>query len=112
MSVFYGVAVGLFCPGRLANYGDVDSKLALEAATAGLYRDVSHFPEPTRSMLQGELCAYVRRLIDLSPQFRQGIVDTANNETLNSYTKVGLSSSRQGKRKNLFMQKRSGSLTG
>lgn len=86
MSVFYGVAVGLFALGAWQTYGDVDSKVALESATmAELYRDVSHFPEPTRSELQAELRAYVRRLIDISwPQFRQGIADTANNETLNS----------------------------
>lgn len=108
-----GSPSAFFALGAWQTYGDVDSKLALESATtAELYRDVSHFPEPTRSRLQGELCPYVRRLIDISPQFRQGIVDTANNETLNSYTKVGLTSSRQRKRKNLFMQKRSGSLTG
>ena len=87
MSVFYGVAVGLFALGAWQTYSDVDSKVALESATmADLYRDVSHFPEPARSVLQDELRVYVRRLIDISwPQFRRGIIDTANNDTLNSF---------------------------
>ena len=87
MSVFYGVAVGLFALGAWQNYTDVDSKLALESATlAELYRDVSHYPEPTRSVLQNDLRAYVRNLIDISwPQFRRGIADRANNGTLDAF---------------------------
>jgi hypothetical protein len=87
MSVFYGVAVGLFALGAWQTYSDVDSKLALESATtAELYRDVSHYPEPARSVLQDDLRTYVRKLIDVSwPQFRRGIVDTANNGTLDAF---------------------------
>lgn len=87
MSVFYGVAVGLFALGAWQNYTDVDSKLALEsAALAELYRDVSHYPEPARSVLQGDLRVYVRNLIDISwPQFRRGIADRANSGTLNAF---------------------------
>src|SRR5271170_5371528 len=62
MSVFYGVAVGLFALGAWQNYNDVESKLALESATlAELYRDVSHYPEPVCSVLQGHLRIYVRK---------------------------------------------------
>lgn len=87
ISVFYGVAVGLFALGAWQNYTDVDSKVALESATlAELYRDVSHYPEPQRSTLQSYLRTYVRKLIDISwPQFRRGIADTANNATLDSF---------------------------
>jgi hypothetical protein len=87
MSVFYGVAVGLFALGAWQTYSEVDSKLALESATmAQLYRDLSHYPEPARATLQGDLRVYVRKLIDVSwPQFRRGIVDTANNNTLNAF---------------------------
>ena len=102
MSVFYGVAVGLFAVGAWQTYSDVDSKLALESATiAQLYRDVSHYPEPARATLQGDLRVYVRKLIDVSwPQFRRGIVDTANNNTLNTFYAVWLSSSPQRRRRN------------
>jgi Protein of unknown function (DUF4239) len=87
ISVFYGVAVGLFALGAWQNYTEVDSKLAIESATlAQLYRDVSHYPEPERSALQGYLRIYVRRLVDVSwPQFRHGIADTANNATLDAF---------------------------
>jgi hypothetical protein len=87
MSVFYGVAVGLFALGAWQTYADVDSKLALESATlAELYRDVSHYPEPARSVLQGDLRSYARKLIDVSwPQFRRGVVDTANHGTLDAF---------------------------
>jgi len=47
-----GSPSAFFALGAWQTYGDVDS-MALEAATMDeLYRDVSHFPEPTRSMLQ------------------------------------------------------------
>lgn len=87
ISVLYGVAVGLFALGAWQNFTDVDSKLALESATlAELYRDVGHYPEPQRSLLQGYLRTYVRKLVDISwPQFRRGVVDTANNGTLDSF---------------------------
>ena len=87
MSVFYGVAVGLFALGAWQTFSEVDSRLTLESATlAQLYRDVSHYPEPARSVLQGDLRGYVRRVVDGSwPQYRRGIVDTANNATLNSF---------------------------
>jgi len=87
MAVFYGVAVGLFSVGAWQTYSDIDSKVALESATlAGLYRDVSHFPEPARATLQGELRTYTRMLIDeVWPQQRRGIVSRANTGTLNSF---------------------------
>jgi hypothetical protein len=87
MAVFYGVAVGLLALNAWQNYDDVDTKLALESSTlAQLYRDVSHYPEPTRSILQGHLRTYVRKLIDISwPQFRRGIVDLSNSTTLDDF---------------------------
>jgi Protein of unknown function (DUF4239) len=87
MAVFYGVAVGLFALNAWQNFNDVDTKLGLESgALAQLYRDVSHYPEPTRSILQGHLRIYVRKLVDVSwPQFRRGIVDIANSTTLDIF---------------------------
>jgi len=87
MSVFYGVAVGLFALGAWQTYSDVDSKVALESATvAELYRDVSHYPQPSRGVLQDDLRHYVRNLIDTSwPQFRRGVVNIANHGILDNF---------------------------
>jgi hypothetical protein len=87
ISVFYGVAVGLFALGAWQTYNSVDANLALESAIlTELYRDANRYPEPERSVLQNELCLYVRKLIDISwPQFRRGIVDTSVGSTLTSF---------------------------
>ena len=87
ISVFYGVAVGLFALGAWQTYNNVDSNLALESAiVTELYRDVNRYPEPERSLLQNDLRIYVRKLIDVSwPQFRRGIADISNSGTLTSF---------------------------
>jgi hypothetical protein len=87
ISVFYGVMVGLFALGAWQTYNNVDANLALESAiVTELYRDVNHYPEPVRSVLQDDLRIYVRRLIDVSwPQFRRGVADISNSGTLTSF---------------------------
>ncbi len=87
MAVFYGVAVGLFSVGAWQTYTDVESKVALEAATlASLYRDVSHFAEPERSEAQAQLGTYTRNIIDqVWPQQRKGIVSYSNDALLSSF---------------------------
>jgi hypothetical protein len=87
ISVFYGVAVGLFALGAWQTYNNVDSNLALESAiVTELYRDVNRYPEPERSVLQDDLRIYVRTLIDVSwPQFRKGVADISNSGTLTSF---------------------------
>jgi hypothetical protein len=87
ISVFYGVAVGLFALGAWQNFNTVDANLALESAiVTELYRDVNHYPEPQRSELQQDLRTYVRKLIDVAwPQFRRGVVDISNGATLSSF---------------------------
>jgi hypothetical protein len=87
ISVFYGVAVGLFALGAWQTYDNVDSNLALESAiVTELYRDVNHYPEPERSVLHEDLRIYIRKLIDVSwPQFRRGVADISNSGTLTSF---------------------------
>ena len=87
MAVFYGVAVGLFSVGAWQTYTDVESKVALEAATlASLYRDVSHFAEPARSEAQARLGTYTRNIFDqVWPQQRKGIVTYSNDALLSSF---------------------------
>lgn len=87
MSVFYGVAVGLFSVGAWQTYNDVDSRVALESATlASLYRDVGHLSAPTCTKLQDQIRAYTRNLIDeVWPQQHRGIISHSNDVLLGSF---------------------------
>jgi hypothetical protein len=62
----------------------VETRVGDEAAAVGaLYRDVSSFPDPNRSELQGDLRQYVRQVIDVAwPQQRKGIVPEDDGLTL------------------------------
>src|SRR6476620_5231802 len=52
--VFYGLALALISVNVWQTYNDVGKTISLEATTFyTLYRDVSGYPEPTRSKLQG-----------------------------------------------------------
>jgi Protein of unknown function (DUF4239) len=74
--LFYGITLGLVAVGTWEAYSDVDTKVDQEAsALAALYRDVSNFPEPSRSELQADLREYTRQLIDVGwPLQQRGIV--------------------------------------
>src|ERR1700722_14397221 len=53
VTVLYGVCVGLLAIGAWATYSEVQGKIDHEAAVlAGLYRDISVYPEPARSIMQ------------------------------------------------------------
>ena len=52
VTVLYAVSIGLLAIGAWATYTDVQSKVDHEAAAlAGLYRDISAYPEPERSIM-------------------------------------------------------------
>jgi hypothetical protein len=74
--VFYGITLALLAVGTWQIYSDVDSRVGEEAAAVGvLYRDISSFPEPTRTELQTDLRQYTRQVIDVAwPLQRRGIV--------------------------------------
>lgn len=76
VTVFYGITLGLFAVGTWTTYADAQGKVDHEAAAlAGLYRDVSGFPEPVRTTLQNDLRTYTRAVIDGGwPLQRRGIV--------------------------------------
>lgn len=58
--VFYGLAVALISVSVWQTYSDVSKIVSTEATALGsLYRDVSGYPEPLRSKLQGQLRDYV-----------------------------------------------------
>ena len=80
VTVFYGVTLGLVAVGTWNNYSAVQDKVDRESQdVASLYRDVSSYPEPTRTLLQVDLKQYVREVIDQSwPQQRHGIVPTGS----------------------------------
>ena len=63
--VFYGLAVALIAVNVWQGYSDA-AKIASQEATAAaaLYRDVSDYPDPERSQLQGQLRDYVNQIIN------------------------------------------------
>jgi hypothetical protein len=84
---FYGITLGLISVGAWQNFADVENKAAREAsAVAALYRDVSNYPEPTRTKLQTKLKEYTRFVVEVSwPQQRKGIVPTGGTERIQSF---------------------------
>jgi hypothetical protein len=62
--VFYGLAVALIVVNVWQHYSDATKVTSQEAtAAAALYRDVSSYPEPSRSQLQKQLREYVDQII-------------------------------------------------
>lgn len=72
--VFYGLSVGLIAVNVFQTHSDVSSVASREATSlAGLYRDVSSYPEPDRTRLQAGLRVYTKQVIDEAwPQQRRG----------------------------------------
>jgi hypothetical protein len=80
VTVFYGVTLGLVAVSTWNNYSIVQDKVDREAQNiSSLYRDVSSYPEPVRSLMRDDLRHYVREVIDVSwPQQRHGIVPSGS----------------------------------
>ena len=76
LGVFYGLLMGLVAVAAWEMHEDANTLVAREAtAVAALYRDVSVYPEPDRSQLQGLLKEYVRFVIEEAwPIQRHGTV--------------------------------------
>ena len=85
--VFYGLAVALIAVGVSQTYSDTSKLVSGEAtALAVLYRDVSCYPEPLRSQLQGELRGYVEQVIYQAwPQQRHGQVPSGGVALMNEF---------------------------
>ena len=65
LGVFYGLLTGLVAVAAWEMHEDAETLVAREAtAVAALYRDVSVYPEPDRSQLQGLLKEYIRFVIE------------------------------------------------
>lgn len=73
--VFFGITLGLLSVGTWENYAAVDAAVTQEATDIGvIYRIVTNYPEPHRTVLTEDLRAYTRHEIDVAwPKQRQGI---------------------------------------
>jgi len=85
--VFYGLAVALIAVSVSQSYSDVTKLVSGEAtALASLYRDVSCYPEPLRSQMQGELREYVHYVInDAWPLQRHGQIPAGGVGLMNKF---------------------------
>lgn len=86
VTVFYGITLGLLAVGTWTSYSETQTKVDREAETvASLYRDISSYPDPARSLLQNDLKNYVKYVIEVSwPQQRKGIVPAGSGRFINS----------------------------
>src|SRR3954469_4264570 len=91
--VFYGLALALIAVNVWQTYNDVSKTVSQEAISfAALYRDVSGYPEPIRSRLQGEIRGYVDQVIHGAwPIMRKGQVPTQGVEWMDRLEGVLLS---------------------
>jgi len=85
--VFYGLAVALIAVNVWETHSGASSTVSLEASRiAGIYRDVSGYPEPIRSELRDELRGYTDYLIhEAWPLQRQGSTPTRGVEWMNRF---------------------------
>ena len=83
ITVLYGITLGLLMVDVWTNFSEAQQKVDREAAcTAAFYRDLSNFPEPSRSQLQNDLRRYIRAVIDVGwPLQQKGIVPRSPNKT-------------------------------
>ena len=85
--VFYGLAVALIAVSVWQTYSDVSQVVSEEAtALAAIYRDVSSYPEPTRSEMQNELRDYTQYVIQEAwPLQQRGQVPHGGVDLMNRF---------------------------
>jgi hypothetical protein len=100
--VFYGLAVALIAVNVWQTHADVAKTVSQEAtAVAALYRDVSSYPEPSRSRLQGHLRAYLEYVIQQAwPLQRKGRVPSGGVALMDQFqaTLMGFEPATEGQR--------------
>lgn len=76
ITVLYGITLGLLMVDVWTAFTDTQQKVDREAASvAALWRNVSDYPEPGRTLLQNDLRHYVRGVVDVGwPLQQKGIV--------------------------------------
>ncbi len=104
VTVLYGVCVGLLAIGAWATYSDVQGKIDHEAAALGaLYRDISAYPEPVRSIMQDDLRRYTRQVVDVGwPLQQHGIVPNNASAVLSDFQEHFMSFEPQNERQNIL----------
>ncbi|MFO0913780.1 MAG: hypothetical protein U0795_12545 [Pirellulales bacterium] len=85
--VYFGILLGLLALSAFENLNETEMRVTQEASRlAALFRDVSAFPEPTRSRLQEGLRNYTRYAIDEAwPLQRQGVIPTGGTKLVNVF---------------------------
>lgn len=88
--VFYGLATALTAVQVWETYEKVKEITELEASTLGaFYRDVSEYPEPSRSLMRTGIRDYTHRIIHESwPQQRQGMIPTMGVKSMDQIQTV------------------------
>lgn len=81
----YAIAIGLIAVASWGNAAAAASVASHEASEiAAFYRDLSAYPEPLRTDLQGQLAEYTRTVIEQSwPAQRRGEIPHGGTEVLN-----------------------------
>lgn len=76
IGVFYGITLGLITVGASTTFSDISSPVDREATSiASFYPKLSNYPEPIRSLLQGQATTYPNYIINMAwPLQRQGII--------------------------------------
>src|SRR5215469_9495161 len=102
VTVLYAVCAGLLAIGAWTTYAEVQGKIDHEATVLGaLYRDISAYPEPTRTILQNDLRRYAREVIDVVwPMQRRGIVPNNSSTVLNEFQQHFMAFEPQNQRQN------------
>ena len=87
---FYGITLGLISVGVWQTFSDADNKSTLEAAAIeSLYRDVSSYPEPTRTAAATALKDYTKNVIEVAwPMQRLGQTPKGGSERMTELQKA------------------------
>ena len=87
VAIFYGIMLGLIAVSVWEGYNSATTAVSLEAGSlAALYRDVSGYPEPDRSVLQAALREYTRYEIEVAwPEHRKGIISPGGMQRLGRF---------------------------
>jgi hypothetical protein len=84
---FFGILLGLLALSAYENLTDTEEMVTSESSRlAALYRDISAYPEPTRSVLQGKLREYTRYVIEEAwPLQQKGIIPAGGTKIVTQF---------------------------
>jgi hypothetical protein len=87
IGMFYSLTAGMIAVGVWTTYRNAENVVSAEATAIGcLYRDISGYPEPSRTQLQGEVRSYVDFLLTQAwPLQRRGL---ATDEATRKLTRL------------------------